>query len=51
MSGDYDGINEMILAELDVGGTMTPALVHFDRNGFGYTHEPQDRRTAGSGEV
>jgi glucose dehydrogenase len=34
---DYDGINEMILAELDINGTMTPSLVHFDRNGFGYT--------------
>ena len=34
---DYDGINEMILAELNVGGKDTPALVHFDRNGFGYT--------------
>jgi len=34
---DYDGINEMILADIDVGGTPTKALVHFDRNGFGYT--------------
>jgi PQQ-dependent dehydrogenase (methanol/ethanol family) len=34
---DYDGINEMILADIDVKGKKTPALVHFDRNGFGYT--------------
>jgi len=34
---DYDGINEMILADLDIGGRTVPALVHFDRNGFGYT--------------
>jgi PQQ-dependent dehydrogenase (methanol/ethanol family) len=34
---DYDGINEMILADIKVKGKMTPALVHFDRNGYGYT--------------
>ncbi len=34
---DYDGINEMILSDIDVGGKPTKALVHFDRNGFGYT--------------
>lgn len=34
---DYDGVNEMILADIKVGGTMRKALVHFDRNGFGYT--------------
>ncbi len=34
---DYDGINEMILADINVKGKMTKALVHFDRNGFGYT--------------
>ncbi len=34
---DYDGINEMILADIDVNGQMRKALVHFDRNGFGYT--------------
>jgi PQQ-dependent dehydrogenase (methanol/ethanol family) len=34
---DYDGINEMILADIDVKGKKTPALVHFDRNGFAYT--------------
>ena len=34
---DYDGINEMILADIPVKGVPTKALVHFDRNGFGYT--------------
>ncbi len=33
---DYDGVNEMILANVPVHGKMTPALVHFDRNGFAY---------------
>ncbi len=34
---DFDGINEMILANIPVKGKMTKALVHFDRNGFAYT--------------
>ncbi|HEX2829687.1 MAG TPA: methanol/ethanol family PQQ-dependent dehydrogenase [Burkholderiales bacterium] len=34
---DFDGVNEMILADLNVKGKPTRALVHFDRNGFGYT--------------
>ena len=34
---DYDGINEMILADLNINGAMRKALVHFDRNGFAYT--------------
>jgi PQQ-dependent dehydrogenase (methanol/ethanol family) len=34
---DYDGINEMILADIEVKGKMRKTLVHFDRNGFGYT--------------
>ena len=33
---DYDGVNEMILADLPVHGKPTHALVHFDRNGFAY---------------
>ncbi len=39
---DYDGVNEMILADLDIGGTTRKTLVHFDRNGFAYT---MDRAT------
>jgi lanthanide-dependent methanol dehydrogenase len=34
---DYDGVNEMILADIEVKGKDVKALVHFDRNGFGYT--------------
>lgn len=34
---DYDGINEMILVDQEVDGEMRKLLVHFDRNGFGYT--------------
>jgi PQQ-dependent dehydrogenase (methanol/ethanol family) len=34
---DYDGVNEMVLADVSVGGKAHKALVHFDRNGFGYT--------------
>ena len=34
---DYDGVNEHILADLTINGKKVPALVHFDRNGFGYT--------------
>ncbi|MGO9546232.1 MAG: lanthanide-dependent methanol dehydrogenase XoxF5 [Rhodomicrobium sp.] len=34
---DYDGINEMILADQNIGGKERKTLVHFDRNGFGYT--------------
>lgn len=39
---DYDGINEMILADQEIDGQMRKTLVHFDRNGFGYT---MDRET------
>ena len=34
---DYDGINEMILVDKEINGQKRKALVHFDRNGFGYT--------------
>jgi PQQ-dependent dehydrogenase (methanol/ethanol family) len=34
---DYDGVNEMVLIDVNKGGKSIPALVHFDRNGFGYT--------------
>jgi len=34
---DYDGVNEMILADQTIGGQERKILVHFDRNGFGYT--------------
>ena len=34
---DYDGINENVLVDLNIGGQMRKALVNFDRNGFSYT--------------
>ena len=34
---DYDGVNEMILADQTIGGATRKLLVHFDRNGFAYT--------------
>ena len=34
---DYDGVNEMILADQITDGKARRTLVHFDRNGFGYT--------------
>jgi PQQ-dependent dehydrogenase (methanol/ethanol family) len=34
---DYDGVNENILADLEINGAVRKVLVHFDRNGFGYT--------------
>jgi PQQ-dependent dehydrogenase (methanol/ethanol family) len=34
---DYDGINENILADIEINGEMRKVMVHFDRNGFGYT--------------
>ena len=34
---DYDGVNENVLADLQFDGRMRKVLVHFDRNGFGYT--------------
>ena len=33
---DYDGINEMVLTDSQVGGQNVPTLTHFDRNGFAY---------------
>jgi PQQ-dependent dehydrogenase (methanol/ethanol family) len=34
---DYDGVNEMILADQQIGGANRKTLVHFDRNGLAYT--------------
>jgi PQQ-dependent dehydrogenase (methanol/ethanol family) len=36
---DYDGVNEMILVDKKVAGKDRKLLVHFDRNGFGYTFD------------
>jgi glucose dehydrogenase len=34
---DFDGVNEMLLVDVDMKGKKVPVVVHFDRNGFGYT--------------
>jgi PQQ-dependent dehydrogenase (methanol/ethanol family) len=34
---DYDGVNEMILTDQQMGGRERKLLTHFDRNGLGYT--------------
>jgi len=34
---DFDGINEVPLVDQEVNGKMHKTIVHFDRNGFGYT--------------
>ncbi|MDT8406233.1 MAG: methanol/ethanol family PQQ-dependent dehydrogenase [Methylococcales bacterium] len=34
---DYDGINEVVLADQKINGKLRKTAVHFDRNGFGYT--------------
>jgi PQQ-dependent dehydrogenase (methanol/ethanol family) len=34
---DYDGINETVLVDQEVNGKLRKTIVHFDRNGFGYT--------------
>ncbi len=34
---DFDGVNEMILVDQEMGGEERKLLVHFDRNGLAYT--------------
>src|SRR5262249_41096641 len=34
---DYDGVNEMILTDQQIGGQTRKLLTHFDKNGLGYT--------------
>ena len=39
---DYDGINEVVLVDMDVDGKTRKTLVHFDRNGFAYVFDRTD---------
>jgi PQQ-dependent dehydrogenase (methanol/ethanol family) len=39
---DYDGVNEGVLADINIGGQKTPALMHADRNGFFYVLNRQN---------
>ena len=48
---DYDGVNEMILTDQKIDGKDRKLLTHFDRNGFGYTLDRDDRRVAGRQQV
>jgi glucose dehydrogenase len=47
---DYDGVNENILAT-SRSTADAQDLVHFDRNGFGYTLDRETGRAAGGREV
>ena len=38
---DYDGVNENILADIPINGRTRKVLMHFDRNGYGYTIDRQ----------
>src|SRR5205823_3804371 len=33
---DYDGVNELVLADVTIGGRVTPVAFKADRNGFFY---------------
>jgi PQQ-dependent dehydrogenase (methanol/ethanol family) len=33
---DYDGVNELVMADLPINGTKTPVIMKADRNGFFY---------------
>jgi len=39
---DYDGINEVVLVDMNVDGKDRKTLVHFDRNGFAYVLDRTD---------
>jgi PQQ-dependent dehydrogenase (methanol/ethanol family) len=39
---DYDGVNEGVLADINVNGTKTPVLMKADRNGFFYVNNRQN---------
>ena len=39
---DYDGVNEVVLVDMEVDGKTHKCLVHFDRNGFAYVLDRTD---------
>jgi PQQ-dependent dehydrogenase (methanol/ethanol family) len=39
---DYDGVNENILADIEIDGQQRKVLVNFDRNGFAYTFDREN---------
>ena len=43
---DYDGVNELVLADLTIDGQKTPVLFKANRNGFFYVLNRTDRQAA-----
>jgi alcohol dehydrogenase (cytochrome c) len=41
---DYDGVNEVILTDLPIGGRTVRALIHADKNGFFYALDRSNGR-------
>jgi alcohol dehydrogenase (cytochrome c) len=39
---DYDGVNELVMADLPINGTKTPVIMKADRNGFFYCLDRRD---------
>jgi PQQ-dependent dehydrogenase (methanol/ethanol family) len=39
---DYDGVNELVLADLKINGKTVPAMMKADRNGFFYVANRED---------
>jgi PQQ-dependent dehydrogenase (methanol/ethanol family) len=39
---DYDGVNEVVLVDMNVDGKDRKTVVHFDRNGFAYVLDRTD---------
>jgi alcohol dehydrogenase (cytochrome c) len=39
---DYDGVNELVMADLTIAGTKTPVIMKADRNGFFYCLDRRD---------
>jgi len=39
---DYDGVNELVLTDLKIGGQSTPVAMKADRNGFFYVLDRRD---------
>jgi alcohol dehydrogenase (cytochrome c) len=33
---DYDGVNEMVLVDLEIGGRRRKVILHAERNGYVY---------------
>ncbi|HTD38091.1 MAG TPA: PQQ-dependent dehydrogenase, methanol/ethanol family, partial [Candidatus Limnocylindrales bacterium] len=41
---DYDGVNELVLVDLQVRGATVPAIVHADRNGYFFALDRRNGR-------